>query len=87
MGDDPGEERRPGQIPEGHDLAEDSARQANVHGGGMLRPSPYDGTLRLPNDNDDPTMAEDGERCVCEPIARAKNNFQLIALNRRSRLG
>ena len=38
-------------IVEGHDLVEDSARQANF-GDGMLRPSPNHGTLRLPNDDE-----------------------------------
>ena len=46
-------ERRPGQILERHDLAEDITRQANLHGYSMLMPSPNHGTLRLPNDDDD----------------------------------
>ena len=39
-------DRRPGQILERHDLAEDIAR------GGMLRSFPIYGTLQLPNDDD-----------------------------------
>ena len=38
-------ERRPGQILERHDMAEDSTRQGN-----MLRSSPNHGTQWLPND-------------------------------------
>ena len=44
-------ERRPGQILEGHDLTEDSTRQANMerHAEAFAN----HGTLRLPNDDDD----------------------------------
>ena len=48
-------DRRPGQILEGHDLAEDSARL----GYGMLRHSPNHETLRLANDDDDDVDVND----------------------------
>ena len=44
-------ERRPEQILERHDMAEDSTRRS--FGDDMLRPSPNHGTQRLPNDDDD----------------------------------
>ena len=44
-------ERRPGQMLEGHYLAEDSAIHADLETG-MLRHSPTNGTLQLPNDED-----------------------------------
>ena len=43
-------ERRPGQILERHDMAEDSTRQGHLE---TLRPSPNHGTQRLSNDDDD----------------------------------
>ena len=43
--------RRPGQILEGHDLAEDSTTQANLETACM--DSPNNGTLRLLNDDDE----------------------------------
>ena len=49
-------ERRPGQLLERHDLADDSARLANLVG--MLRHLLNHGTLRLPNDDDDDGQTE-----------------------------
>ena len=43
-------ERRPGQIRERHDLADNSAKQV---GADMLMPSPHYCTLRLYKDDDD----------------------------------
>ena len=47
-GDQPCAERRPVQIPEQHDLAEDSTRYANIET--VCLRSPNHGTLRLVSD-------------------------------------
>ena len=44
-------DRRPGQILECHDLAEDN--KTGQPGGGMLRPLANDGKLQLPRDDDE----------------------------------